>query len=352
MTGNGKNPVLALVGDIALSGLFVTRPEKNRERLAAVSTVLQKSELVFANLEAPLQVNEERNEYKNFIHFSDRQVSRDLLQLLHIGCVSLANNHIYDCKMSGLEATIDLLDELGIFHSGAGYKQEHIEPVVIDLPGGRIGFMAYVDRSTNPKTENFPELLINYFDLEKVREDIIGLRPRVNKLICSIHWGRDYSFYPTARQLLHAKSLIDAGADIVMGHHPHTIQGYEIYKNSHIFYSLGSLTYGDFIWKGKLRALKRKTKIGMIAEIETAHDAPAKLIACTELIGNKVILINKNLPAWSRRHLKMARLMAKSRVVRSLVYFKESWLDRIVEVFIGYYRKPLRDLLAKLPTGK
>ena len=215
---------ITFVGDIAFTGIVSEQPETNRERYRNVIPVLKSADLVFANMEVPVKVDGSRNEYKNFIHASLPGPTRELLMMLNIGCVSLANNHVYDCKMPGLEATINLLDELGIYHTGAGWLTEHIEPVIIDRTDTKIAFLAYVDRSTNPRTELFPELLINYFEPERVASDIQQVRDKVDKVVVSIHWGVDYSFYPTPEQIGLARHIIEAGADIIMGHHPHTLQ--------------------------------------------------------------------------------------------------------------------------------
>ena len=134
-------------------------------------------------------MDESINEFKKSIHFSYHIPTRDLLRMLNVGCVSLANNHVYDCKMSGLEAIINILDGFGIYHTGAGWLPQHIEPVIIHKNGKKLAFLAYVDKSTNPKTENFPELLINYFDVNVAESDIQHIKNTVDKVIVSIHWG-------------------------------------------------------------------------------------------------------------------------------------------------------------------
>jgi len=344
--------LIALVGDIALQGLHLTEPEKNEERFLEVGGVLKSADMVFANLEVPIAVDEERNEEIKIIHAGDAQVTERSLRQLNVGCVSLANNHVYDCKMSGLEATIDLLDGMGVLHTGAGWKQEHVEPVIINLPSLKLGFAAYVDKSTRPLTKKFPEVMLNYFELEKARSEITLLKKRTDKVICSIHWGRDYSFYPTAAQMIQARSLIDAGADIIMGHHPHVLQGYERYNGGHIFYSLGNLTYGDFIWEGRLRALKRKTKRGTIARLHLAAADTPEMIALKELPGNRIVLNRSDTLAWMRKKMRIAEHMVRSGTFRRCLEFKEIVIDRGMEFCFGYYRNPFADVFSKIIWSK
>jgi len=334
---------IVVLGDIAFTGLLAYEPKKNPIRFLQISPVLRDAGFVFANLEVPIKVLEEKNEYKGFMHYSLPKSTKVLLQLLNISCVSLANNHIYDCKMSGLKATINLLDELGIKHTGAGWKKEHVAPVIIETNKLRLGFLAYVDIKTNPQTENFPELLINYFEIENVTKEIQKLKKDVDKIIISIHWGADYSYYPTSKQIELAHQIIDAGADIIMGHHPHTMQPYELYKGRCVFYSLGGLTFGDFIWDGKIGALKRKTKKAAFPVFDESLNL-FEFITTKELKGNYITLTNWDYERWSKIQLNMANIMIKYDFVKTLVSFKEAVIDRLYEYFFGYYRNPFKQL--------
>jgi hypothetical protein len=333
---------VTLLGDIAFNGLISEQPEKNVERFSMVAPILQEADLVFANLETPVKAGAEYNNEKSIIHYASYEVVKDLLTKLNIGCVSLANNHIYDCKMDGLKATINLLDELGIYHTGAGWKQEHIEPVIIEKEGQRFGFLAYVDKSTNPKTENFPELLINYYSIKRVISDVSKLKGKVDKVICSIHWGIDYSNYYTKRQQEQAYKIINAGVDTIMGHHPHTVQPYEQYNKGIIFYSLGQLCFGDLVWEGNLRALKRKTKTGMLVNFANTELNYPEILTTKELIGNYIILPNICLDNKLKLLRKFNQLKNKNKVVNLLITIKETFIDRIYEYLFGYYRNPLK----------
>lgn len=343
---------IILLGDIAPTGIISTEPEKNEERFKAVVPLLNSGNMVFANLEVPLKFDNSRNEYKNFIHYSLTQPTKDLLQMLNIGCVSLANNHIFDCKMPGLQATISMLDELGIYHTGAGWLPEHIAPVEIHEQGKKIAFLAYVDKSTNPKSDHFPELMINYFDVNVIKNDIHHIIHRVDKILVSIHWGIDYSFYPTLEQIRISRHLINAGVDVIMGHHPHTIQPYEEYDTGLIFYSLGSLTFGDYIKEGKreVRALFRKTKKGVITELNidklTINFTPTH-----ELKENFIRIIPRDFRKWSNRKWFLHKIKYSSHIMTILFNFKENVLDRIYEYFFGYYKNPIRRAL-QFSNGK
>jgi poly-gamma-glutamate synthesis protein (capsule biosynthesis protein) len=330
---------------VAFNGILSTEPEKNKERFKDIRPILNKSDLVFANLEVPVKVDETRNEDKNTIFYSLPEPTEQLLKMLNIGCVSLANNHIYDCKMPGLKATIHVLDKLGIYHTGAGWLPEHTEPAIIHKNNQKIGFLAYVDKNTNPKTENHPELFINYYTIENVLSDIKKIKKQVDKIIVSLHWGVDYSHYPTREQRVIAQKLVDAGVNIIMGHHSHTLQPYEIYKGNHIFYSLGSLTFGDYIKEGKkeLQALFRKTKYGLITNYDIQANR-VQFISTHEKKGNFVSIINRDYQRWSGKKWKCYNLKQKYKIVNRIIVFKEKVLDRVFEYFLGYYKNPVKRL--------
>jgi len=335
--------MINLIGDIAITGLLTSDYTNNPSRFKEITAL--KNSLAIGNLECPINVPDNQNQYKNFIHSSEKYASQQILKLLNIKCVSLANNHIYDCKMEGLSATINMLNEINVKHTGAGWKKEHIEPVIINHNNRKIGFLAYVDKSTNPKTENFPELFINYIDKNEIIKKLNELKSKVDKIILSLHWGVDYSFYPTNEQRKMSKLFIDSGADIIMGHHPHTIQPYEKYKNSYIFYSLGGITFGDYkkTPESNLQALYRKTKRGLIVNYDI-DDNLVSFISTKELKGNFIKLIKFNYIRWSKKMWFYFQIKHFHPILTNLFLFKENFLDRVYEYFFGYYKHPLKRL--------
>ena len=333
----------ALTGDIALHGLISSEPGLNVERFSWIESRLGKYSGVFANLEVPVSGRERNSSKKTFL-FSDPGITSDILKRLNIICVSLANNHIFDCGREGLRNTIALLDEAGIHHTGAGFNNEHVKPVVFSLEGVRIGFAAYADPATHPGTEAFNDLYFNTFDITRVLYDLNAVRDKVDICIISLHWGKDYSFYPEEWQVNVARQLADAGANIIMGHHSHTLQAFETYGSGQIFYGLGSLTFGDFIKNGQKYALFRKTKNSAIIVLDDKCEL-IDAIPTHELKGNTVIRGRIKILKRNRRLLTINRIRRKNKLINYLVHFNEDVLYRIYEYFFGYYMNPLRRLL-------
>lgn len=332
----------ALVGDIALNGLISSQSHNNRIRYHWIANELSKYSGVFANLEAPV-FSDERNVKKNYFLFSDEEVTRDILKRLNVICVSLANNHIFDCGMGGVINTIHLLDESGIYHTGAGFIEEHIKPVIFSLDGVKIGFTAYVDLSTNPLTESYNDLFINYFSEEKAIKDLKSLKGKVDIIICSIHWGIDYSFFPEQSQIKIARKLIEEGANIIMGHHSHTLQPFESYKTGQIFYGLGGVTFGDFYKNDSLYSLFRKTKDSAIFGLDQNYEI-VKIISTFEKKGNIITPGRHNVLKRNKRLWTLFRIREHNMFFRKIFMFNEQILSRIYEYFFGYYMNPLHRL--------
>ncbi len=210
-----------------------------------LDTLLGNADLVFANLEAPF--GEAGEAFEKSYTF---RVAPDLVQVLKAGrinMVSLANNHIMDYGPQNLSRTMDLLKEHQIHYAGAGMNlQEARRPAVLQVNGSKIAFVSY--SLTFPEefwaTDSsagtcFPSHTFFYRDLKKIKQ-------ASDFLIVSFHWGSELMDSPKKYQKQLAHRTIDAGADLILGHHPHVIQGIEFYKKKPIVYSLGNYIFGAY----------------------------------------------------------------------------------------------------------
>lgn len=334
------NCEIAFLGDVSLNDLISADPLDNESRFRPIVSVLGTFAHVVANLESPVKcsgIDGNISEKAGIVNIADESVSREILKMLNISHVTLANNHILDQGENGIYQTITMLKNMGIGYTGASIDRVGAGPLIVNLGEIKIGILAYVHPNTHPKEDE--NNCVNYFEFETVLSNIEEIRQRVDYVVLSLHWGNDYSFYPTHEQMDVARSFIDAGVKLVIGHHPHTMQPFEHYKNGLIFYSLGQLCYGDFYWQGELRALKRKSKRAAIPFFDKNLNL-INFITVKERKRNNIELTNWNYPRWSAYHLKVARLMQKYKPVAWLVNIKEAVWDRIVEYFFGYYRKP------------
>lgn len=173
----------------------------------------------------------------------------NILEKMGVDIVLLANNHIYDYGEDAMLDTLDILNTSNIDYVGAGRNiEEACKIVYYDMEEGRIAYVAASraekNRMTPQATQDAPGILLAY-DSEKIISLVQEAAKNSDFVVANVHWGTEYSFdlEPVQKELGHA--LVDAGADIVIGTHPHVLQGIELYKNTPIFYSLGNFWFNE-----------------------------------------------------------------------------------------------------------
>lgn len=162
------------------------------------------------------------------------------------GAMSLANNHSFDQRLPGLLESPAILQELGIVPLGASRSEEPVFRVeTIERRGWKIGFLAVTTRRNAPQFPNTPVLpFLSTVDLDATLGPLLAAaRADHDLLIVFIHWGDEYADAPARHQRKEAKALIDRGADLVVGHHPHVLQGIERHGGGAIAYSLGNFLF-------------------------------------------------------------------------------------------------------------
>jgi poly-gamma-glutamate synthesis protein (capsule biosynthesis protein) len=172
-----------------------------------------------------------------------------LLAQMNIQIVSQANNHSLDFGAEALAAAQAELKRLGIASVGAGCDISSArEAVVIQRNGLDIGFLAYA--STHPWVGALPASATNAgvapLESEMIEQDVKELAERVDCVVVSLHWGKEYLHFPPPSHLDLARDIVDWGARIIVGHHPHAIQGIEEWKDGVICYSLGNFLFPDY----------------------------------------------------------------------------------------------------------
>jgi poly-gamma-glutamate synthesis protein (capsule biosynthesis protein) len=163
-----------------------------------------------------------------------------------IELVNLANNHIFDYGEEGLFDTISYLDSLGVHHIGAGRNSsEARKPVIMKLKGRTVAFLGYYGGGEAPAASRHSSGVASR-DLGIIRHDIREVKERdsVDFIAVTLHWGTEKAKTPDSTQIDFARQVVDAGADVVVGHHPHVLQGIERYRNGVIVYSLGNFLFG------------------------------------------------------------------------------------------------------------
>lgn len=176
------------------------------------------------------------------------------IRTLGINVVTLANNHSYDLGKDGLLNTLEQLDKIGISHCGAGRNlAEARKPAVINIKGKTVAFFAACQYGSvyighlQKATDCEPG--INPLDIDAFCNDIKNASEKYDYVIAMPHWGVEFSYLPTPEIKQWAKRMIAAGADAVIGGHPHNIQPIINYKGKPVFFSLGNFMFPDFYMK-------------------------------------------------------------------------------------------------------
>lgn len=244
--------VLDAVGDVML-GRSVGQAMRERGMtypFEAVQPLLAGSDLRFANLELALT---ERGipAAKRYV-FRAPPAAAAILRFAGFTLLSLANNHVLDYGHEGLLDTVAALDQAGIAHAGAGRSHDEAHaPAVVTVHGLRIALLAYVNVpddvgsgfSTRAGAAGPGTPGVAWGTAEAVRRDVTAARAQAELVIVSVHAGFEYTATPNAVQRELAHAAVEAGAALVLGSHPHVLQGVEFYRGVPIVYSLGNFVF-------------------------------------------------------------------------------------------------------------
>lgn len=259
---------------------------------------MNNGDIIFANLECPITDKEKFIKDKEKILFRCSSEIIDTLKDINVNIVSLANNHTFDCNYKGMVETIQLLKEADIKHTGAGSDIfEARTPVIFEVNNQKIGFLSY--SWTKKMVKGPPEAMKGFPGVAPqiptiMKEDIYNLKDKVNFIVISLHSGEENTLFPLPELKQTARKLIDWGADLIIGSHPHTFQGYEIYKDKLIFYSLGNFIFSnyEYIWKGnkKIRKWDKINRESSIVKIFISgnKDIQFELIPILQKMNGKI----------------------------------------------------------------
>jgi poly-gamma-glutamate synthesis protein (capsule biosynthesis protein) len=251
----GDEPCLSLtaVGDIMLGRAVERRiTEFGADYpFMRVTPYLQRSDVTFANLESPLGTGGTPIPGKGIWFRADPALAATMAEA-GIDAVTLANNHILDYDSELLLETLDALHESGITYCGAGRNTDEAHrPLIINHNGVRLAFLGYSQFGDlfwsweyNRSFAAGPDLpgvaCLGREHLAQIKTDINKARAEADVVIVACHWGDEYVEMPNEEQRYLAHALADAGADLILGSHPHAIQGFEYYQGTVIVYSLGN----------------------------------------------------------------------------------------------------------------
>ena len=266
-----KTISVVLVGDIMLNrGVeYMMKTEGNgdfRFPFSKIAKDLKKADILFGNLEGP--ISDKGIKVGSIYSFRAEPEAIEGLTFAGFNLISLANNHAFDYGREALEDCLAKLSKAGIDYVGAGFNEGEAyggrTPVIKEIEGTKIGFLAYTNlgpESWKASEKNSGIAWISEKDFEKIKKDIENAKQQSDILVVSFHTGTEYSKTPNQFQTIFYKSLIDAGADFVIGHHSHVVQPVEKYNQGWIAYSLGNFVFDQGFSKETMQGLMLKVLI-------------------------------------------------------------------------------------------
>lgn len=245
---------IAFLGDTLLGGVAQPLLDEHGTDYAifGIRPLWADADLVVANHEGPLTSSDAESAKldtgKKRYWYKAHPRSAHTLASAGVRVVSLANNHILDFGTTGLYDTMDALDAAGIAHCGAGGDDRAARaPAMVDTSGVRVGFLSvmqrykmYIEENTYATADRAGAALLR---TSRLSADISELRQRVDLCVVLVHWGRNYRGLTSLQEQL-ADDIHKAGADLVIGHHPHIPHPVTVLDGVPVVYSLGNAAFG------------------------------------------------------------------------------------------------------------
>jgi hypothetical protein len=252
---NNESITIAAAGDVMLGSTFPNEtrmpPNDGADLLKPVTPIFQAADIAFANLEGPMVdsgISAKCGDRPNCFAFRVPTRYGKYLKEAGLDVMSLANNHAADFGDNGRISSRKVLDDLGIKHAGS--DRDQFAMTILEVKGKKIAFIGFAHNSISP----------NVNELAFAKQLVETAVKKADIVVVSFHGGAEGTdsvrvpqktemFFGEARGNLplFAKTVVDAGADLVLGHGPHVLRGMEIYKDRLIAYSLGNFaTYGWF----------------------------------------------------------------------------------------------------------
>jgi poly-gamma-glutamate synthesis protein (capsule biosynthesis protein) len=304
---------------------------------ADVADVFHHADFGFVNLETPV-APEHSHGTKAFL-FDAPVALIDALKASGVKIVSSANNHMMDQGAAGFAETREHLKAAGLLFAGTGdTAQQSWQPVVVEANGIKVGWLGmtrWLNGNRNPEKDDQPH--VNFFpypheaggapgmDEAGVLDAIRQARLKCDLLVVSIHWGVEYAPAPLPEDVVTAHKMLEAGASVIVGHHPHVLQPVETYqtsdgRNTIIFYSLGnflsnqSRTYVDGLMPDK-SGDPRDSMIGLFSAVRKDYG----------LGGIRVELGHVGvLPVWGENNRnELAQGLTKTPVIHPVLIDRE-----------------------------
>lgn len=240
---------IAMVGDVMQHGMQLRASRQADGTYSwdgvfdAIAPIVQGADLAIANLETPVHAGKP---YGGFPLFNAPEALLDALDEAGFDVLQTANNHVLDRGREGVLATLEAIEARGFEVAGTqtSWEARTTPWSLVDLSGTRVAFLAYTYGTNGMPMPDGEPWLVNWLDRGFMEADVARAREHADVVVVGLHWGAEYSHRPARWQRTMAESLVDAGADIVMGSHPHVLMPVELIETPSrrglVLYSLGN----------------------------------------------------------------------------------------------------------------
>lgn len=239
-----EDVTFSAVGDILLDRGIRNGIKKHGMQypLGKVAEFIKSRDLAFCNLECP--ISKRGKPLAKMYAFRADYSFIEILKSSGFNTFSLANNHSLDYGREALKDTKAILDENGFVSLGVGENQKDaIKPVIVKKKDTVFAFFSHVLLPLEGIVYSENLFGPSQAKIKEICREIKEARKNADIIIVSFHWGTEYKSLPSKEQIEYAHKVIESGADIVIGHHPHVIQSIEKYKDSIIIYSMGNFLF-------------------------------------------------------------------------------------------------------------
>lgn len=244
---------LAFGGDVHGEGHVRWAIEAGRDPFEGVSAPLEAADLAIVNLETVIGRGGTPRAKRYVYRSSPRLLS--LAADAGIDMVNVANNHAFDYGREGFEATLEAITDAGLTVVGGGMDRARAEaPALLTIRGTTIAVlgMARVELPMGARAHRGLSGVTNGFADRRMREAVEAAATKADAVVVTVHMGRERSDCPTPYDRKFVQMLLDAGATVVVGHHPHRVQGFVTEGDALVAYSIGNFVFDARTSEGRV----------------------------------------------------------------------------------------------------
>lgn len=238
-----------------------------------IADYLKGADILVGNLEGP--ISDKGQKVGSIYSFRSNPKAVEGLNFAGFDIVSMSNNHVFDYGREAMEDAFQRLKKAGIDYVGGGFNEtEAYSPRIKDIRDTKIAFLSYTNLGSEYWRAQGDKSGISWLEKERMEKEIKDAKSKADIIVVSLHYGEEYFSEPNDLQVSISRAAIDAGADLVVGHHPHVVQRIEKYKPSSeeslllgkegfIAYSLGNFVFDQ--------AFSEETMTGLLLKVSISH---------------------------------------------------------------------------------